>query len=167
MVMGDGDRRRVKSSAASPRTFQNSAKFSSVLCSLDRLTSLSTSPKWTGKFWPGPGTPPQAHSARLQRRATHCSPGPELPFLVLSTTHPHPELRILSLVGCQAVCTPIGRSTRAERPSPQPSGRFPPALPRRRSPPASLRSSRVPDQEAKPENGDSGCGGEVAFYLAN
>lgn len=74
----------------------NSAKFCSVLCNLDRLTSLPTSgPKRTEKVGPGPRTPPQAHPACFRRRDTHCSRGPELPFLVLSTTHPHPELRVL------------------------------------------------------------------------
>lgn len=95
---GDGGLRPKASQVLSNLTpyIPNFAKFCSVLCSLDRLTSLSTSgPKWMGKVGPGPRTPRQAHSACLQRRVTHCSPGPELPFLVLSTTRPHPELRVL------------------------------------------------------------------------
>lgn len=96
VVMGDRGRRRVKSSPTSPRAFQSLQ--SSVRSSAAWIASLrfpllvQSGRQRSGR---GPRTPPQAHSACLQGRVTHCSPGPELPFLVLSTTHPHPQLRVL------------------------------------------------------------------------
>lgn len=148
----------------------NSAKFCSVFCSLDRFTSLFTSgSNWAGKVGLRPRTPPpQAHSASfLRSRVTHRSPGPPRPFLVLSTHPPPPPSSASSDWSVVRRCARrLGKALSLSALLLCTEDASLPAL-LRRSPPASLRCSRVLDSAAEPESVSSDLGGEVAVDLAD